>query len=68
MEGGLVFRRRRACAAVIILQRDHGWTPINTDAAPVKLTETWVRVPPVELDCSRRNMNSTAPPRGGVGS
>ena len=31
-------------------------------AAPVKLVSTWVKVPPVELDCSRRNMNSTAPP------
>ena len=41
---------------------------MNTDAAPVKLTETWVRVPPVELDCSRRNRNSTTSPRGGVGS
>ena len=34
--------------------------------APVKLASTWVKVPPVELDCSRRNMNSTASPRGGV--
>ena len=34
--------------------------------APVKLVSTWVQVPPVELDCSRRNMNSTASPRGGV--
>ena len=39
----------------------------ETKPAPVKLASTWVRVPPVELDCSRRNMNSTAPPRGGVG-
>jgi hypothetical protein len=39
-----------------------------TNAAPVKLTETWVRVPPVELDCSQRNTKSTASPRGEVGS
>jgi hypothetical protein len=38
-----------------------------TEPAPVKLALTWVKVPPVELDCSRRNMNSTASPRGGVG-
>ena len=29
---------------------------------------TRVKVPPVELGCSRRNTTSTAPPRGGVGS
>ena len=32
----------------------------------MKLASTWVKVPPVELDCSRRNMNSTASPRGEV--
>ena len=38
----------------------------QTKPAPVKLALAWVKVPPVELDCSRRNMNSTASPRGGV--
>ena len=38
----------------------------ETEPAPVKLASTWVKVPPVELDCSRWNMNSTASPRGGV--
>jgi len=40
--------------------------PKERKPAPVKLVSTWVKVPPVELDCSRRNRNSTASPRGGV--
>jgi hypothetical protein len=40
----------------------------QSSVAPVKLIGTRVRVPPVELGCSRRNTTSTASPRGGVGS
>ena len=40
----------------------------ESNVAPVKLVGTRVRVPPVELGCSRRNTTSTASPRGGVGS
>ncbi len=40
----------------------------GSNVAPVKLVGTRVKVPPVELGCSRRNTTSTAPPRGGVGS
>jgi len=40
----------------------------KSNVAPVKLVGTRVKVPPVELGCSRRNTTSTASPRGGVGS
>ncbi len=40
----------------------------GSNVAPVKLVGTRVKVPSVELGCSRRNTTSTAPPRGGVGS
>src|SRR5436309_70465 len=55
--------------AFSIVQFNRAVQPVEheqTEPAPVKLASTWVKVPPVELDCSRRNMNSTASPRGGV--
>ena len=36
--------------------------PTQSNVAPAKLAGTRVKVPPVELDCSRRNTTSTAPP------
>jgi len=60
--------RERAGHWLLAFQPSSSCLLYETEPAPVKLVSTWVKVPPVELDCSRRNMNSTASPQGGVGS
>ncbi len=70
----MALRRRKALRRWKALRRSMHLSPAGqtgqsqSNVAPVKLVGTRVKVPSVELGCSRRNTTSTAPPRGGVGS